>query len=417
MSFSGALSLSAVEAGLLAAGAADASPARAAARRAFERLGLPHRRVEAFRWSDFRAALRDPLRPATSPDTYPSTMPSLLPAFAGPKPLAIDDAYEIEIANGVAEEAPFAPEALDIRIADNDRPLPETLATHPLALLAAATAARATTIMVQGAVDRPVWIRRMAGAGSSASRLRVVLAPGASLTLIETFEGRAQSAAFDVTECEIGEGASLARLLLQEADESAVAAAVAGVALARRAAFRQTALVFGGRLARIETRVDADGADARVDLRGAALLSGARHADATSHVAHRAEGCTTRQIHKSALRDRARGVFQGKFLVARGAQKTDARMAADALLLSEGAEADHKPELEIYADDVECAHGATAGALDADALFYLRQRGLSEDAARALLVEAFLGEAFDDIEDPALAALFRDRAARWLEAA
>ena len=143
-------------------------------------------------------------------------------------------------------------------------------------------------------------------------------------------------------------------------------------------------------------------------------LAAARHADATSLISFNATGCETRQLHRAAIRDRARGVFQGKFLVARGSQKTDAEMNAGALLLADTAEANHKPELEIYADDVKCAHGSTAGALDAEAIFYMRQRGLSEHAARALLVEAFLGEVFDGL--PAgIEHILRGQLSRWLE--
>lgn len=416
MALAGALSLSAVEAGLLAAAGADATGAMAEARRGFERVGLPHRRVEAFRWSDFRAALFAPTAPALRPDTFPSTPPSLLPAFAGAPPFALG-AYEIEIANGVAEEAAFAPEGVEVRTTLNDRALPEALSAHPLALLSASTAARRTDVVATGAVAEPVWIRRMAGEGASASRVRIVLEPGAALTVIESFEGRRGAFSADVTEFELGDGAALTRFILQEADADAVVAAVSAARLGKAARFEQTALAFGARLARLETRLRLAGDATRVALRSASLVDDARHADVTSHVAHEAVGGETRQIHKAVLRERGRGVFQGKFLVARGAQKTDAAMQSKALLLSDGAEADHKPELEIYADDVQCAHGATTGALDADALFYLRQRGLPEIAARALLVEAFLGEVFDAVAHTGVAATFRTRAARWMEAA
>ncbi|MBY0423882.1 MAG: Fe-S cluster assembly protein SufD, partial [Parvularculaceae bacterium] len=346
----------------------------------------------------------------------PSVAPSLLPTFAGPAPFDLD-AYVVEIANGVVEEAAFEPQGVKIGIGLNDRPLGAALSAHPMALLAAATARRRADILVGGAAEQPVWIRHMAGAGASSSRVRVALEPGASLVLIESYEGRADSFAADVLEIELGEGATLSRYILQDADESAVLSAVACVAMAKSARFEQTALAFGARLARIETRIETIGDSANVSLDSASLVSGGRHVDVTTHVAHGAEGGLTRQRHKSALRDRARSIFQGKFLVARTAQKTDARMAAKALLLAEGAEVDHKPELEIYADDVQCAHGATAGALDPDALFYLRQRGLPEGAARALLVEAFLGEIFDETAHPGVAATFRARTARWLESA
>jgi Fe-S cluster assembly protein SufD len=408
------LSPSAVEAGLVALADARATASQRRAANAFSRLGLPHRRVEAFKWSDFRAALREPVPPASLPDTFPSARPSLLPAFAGPKPIDLE-AYEIEIANGVAEEDFFAPDGVSVQTLLNDVALPRLFEEHPLALLAAATATRRTDIIVERAVAAPVYVRRMAGAGASASRLRVHLAPGASLTLVESFEARSAAFAVDTTEIVLGEGAALHRYVVQEGDDAAVAASLAGVTLASGARYAQTALALGAKLLRLETRIAHGGAD--VDLKSASLVDGSRHADVTSFVGHEAVNGRTRQLHKSVLNDRARGVFQGKFHVARGAQKTDAQMQARALLLSEGAEINHKPELEIYADDVQCAHGATAGALDADALFYLRQRGLSETAARAVLVDAFIADVFDDIADPALHAAFAARLRRWRERA
>ena len=172
----------------------------------------------------------------------------------------------------------------------------------------------------------------------------------------------------------------------------------------------------GAKLSRNETHLQFNGTGAHASLNSAALLSGARHSDFTTNVRHRAESCQARQIHKGVARDSARNVFQGKFHVDRAAQKTDAQMTANALLLSDRAEANHKPELEIYADDVECAHGSTAGALDEDALFYLRQRGLSEETARGLLIEAFIGEVIDGVEDEKLRFVLQSRVHQWLEA-
>ena len=192
---------------------------------------------------------------------------------------------------------------------------------------------------------------------------------------------------------------------------------LAGVRVGRGASFRQCALLLGAKAARVETRIFCLEPRGSVDLASVTLVDGERHADQTSLVSLHAPECAVAQRHKSALRDRGRAVFQGKFHVARAGQKTDAHMTARALILNEGPEADHKPELEIYADDVKCGHGSTVGALDAEALFYLRQRGLPESAARALLVEAFIGEVFEAIDDGAIAAAFRTRAQRWLESA
>ncbi len=204
--------------------------------------------------------------------------------------------------------------------------------------------------------------------------------------------------------------------MVQNAGEAGVETAFSTVTLAKGAAIDQTALAFGGKAARLETRIVHDGAGARASLKSAIATTGARHADLTSLVRHDAANCQTRQLHRSALKDRSRGVFQGKFFVSRGAQKTDAQMSAGALLLSDMAEANSKPELEIYADDVKCSHGSTAGALDENAIFYMRQRGLDEHGARALLIEAFLGEIFDGGLHAGIEHILRGRVARWLEA-
>jgi Fe-S cluster assembly protein SufD len=144
------------------------------------------------------------------------------------------------------------------------------------------------------------------------------------------------------------------------------------------------------------------------------LLRAHSHADFTLVVDHDAPGCESRELVKAVLDGRSRGVFQGKVIVERGAQKTDGKQMANALLLSDDAEFDSKPELEIFADDVVCGHGSTAGQLDDDMLFYLRARGIPEAEARSLLIAAFVGEALDRIENEALRAALEEKVARWL---
>jgi Fe-S cluster assembly protein SufD len=159
-----------------------------------------------------------------------------------------------------------------------------------------------------------------------------------------------------------------------------------------------------------------DGEDTVAGIRGATLLGGRQHADTTLLVNHVARGCQSREMFKSVLDDEAHGVFQGRIVVRRGAQKTDAKMMTRALLLSERAEADNKPELEIYADDVQCGHGATAGALDEELKFYLMARGIPAAEAEALLIQAFLGEAIEGIEHAGLREALMDSVAVWLKA-
>lgn len=145
----------------------------------------------------------------------------------------------------------------------------------------------------------------------------------------------------------------------------------------------------------------------------AQLLGGRQHADFTTVVSHDAPNCASRQTVKNVLTGRSRGVFQGKIEVARGAQKTDGYQMNQALLLSPDAEIDSKPQLEIYADDVKCSHGATVGELDDGQLFYLRSRGIPQPEARAMLVRAFLTEALDTVSHEPIRAVLEEAVALW----
>ncbi len=190
-------------------------------------------------------------------------------------------------------------------------------------------------------------------------------------------------------------GADVTRVVHQvdgDADISGVGVWLTKVRVKSGAKYRQFILAEGAKLARIETHVSVEGEGAEVTLNGAYLVAAGRHADLTSVIEHKAPGAITRQLIKGVARKGGRGVFQGKIVVERAAQKTDARQHHQGLLLEDGAEIFAKPELMIYADDVQCAHGNTAGGLDERALFYMRSRGIPEAEARALLIEAFLTE-------------------------
>jgi Fe-S cluster assembly protein SufD len=193
---------------------------------------------------------------------------------------------------------------------------------------------------------------------------------------------------FDFT---LGEGASLTRIVIQSG--GATPLAMARVRLSAGAKLKQFVLAEGAKLSRIETHVSIEGEGADVELNGVYLCDAGRHADLTSVIEHKVGGGQTRQLIKGVAKRGGRGVFQGKIVVAHGAQKTDARQYHHGMLLEDGAEIFAKPELLIHADDVQCAHGNTAGGLDESALFYLRSRGVPEVQARGLLVEAFLAEA------------------------
>ncbi|MBW3558530.1 MAG: Fe-S cluster assembly protein SufD, partial [Proteobacteria bacterium] len=247
---------------------------------------------------------------------------------------------------------------------------------------------------------------------SHESRIRLLVPEGASATLLESYEGHG-GAYFANTLLEIAlePGARLERVVLADEPETAVSVSTADVRLSPGASYAQTVLTSGARLQRLETHVRHPGAGAAVRLDGVYVLAGARHADLTTAVDHEGETGTTSQLTKGAVRDTARGVFQGRITVREGADGTDARMGHHALILSDRAEVDAKPELEIWADDVSCAHGNTVGSLDQDALFYARARGMDEATAKALLTEAFLGEVLDRMEHDGA----RELARAWLQ--
>lgn len=363
-----------------------------AARDSLKASGFPNRRVEAFKWTDLRTALSEPV---ADPD-----------GSAGLIPACLQEALVLD----------FAPDGFGLEgdkdeglIIETEHSLPMDGA-GPVAVLAAGRAPRAVVLRVTSPQTRPIVLRRHPGAPM---RLRIELAEKAELTLIDMGLAAAGFAT-GLIEADVGAGARLIRYSVQRGGAQAIDLTHTCVEVANEGSYEAVSLMFGAKLARAETTVCLAGSTARCDLSGAYLLAGQSHADMTIRVVHRAPGSETREVFKGAVQDRARGVFQGKILVERAAQQTDARQNHHALMLSEGAEIDAKPELEIYADDVQCAHGNTIGALDDQALFYMRQRGIDAVTARALLVEAFVTEVFDAMTDPGLRDWFVDLARDWL---
>jgi Fe-S cluster assembly protein SufD len=252
-----------------------------------------------------------------------------------------------------------------------------------------------------GAVaDRGVMALRIVnrGDGAHAGRHAVCVAGGEALLLLESYEGRgAHVSEFDLS-ITLADGARLERIVLADETPGAVLVSRADVTLSPGASFAQTVITSGARRQRIETHVAHPGGGGLARLDGVYLLADQRHADITTVVTHDGMNGATDQLTKGVVRDQGRGVFQGRIVVRPGADKTDARMGHHALVLSDRAEVDAKPELEIFADDVACAHGNTVGALDEDALFYAEQRGIPKVEARAMLTVAFVGEVVDRIE-------------------
>jgi len=247
------------------------------------------------------------------------------------------------------------------------------------------------------------------------------LGKGSELTLVEHFIGQGSYFTNSVGEIDILEGAKLHHYRLQDDDISAINLSHSFVRVGAEALYDNFALSTGAKLARNEISCHIDGEGAHLNLLGAYLVSDAadgkgQTCDTTTFIDHAVANTTSREVYKGVLDGRGYGVFQGKILVREDAQKIEGNQLSRALMLSDKAEINTKPELEIYADDVICSHGATVGDLDEEGLFYLRSRGIPKARARALLVKSFVGEVLDEIENEAIREAFTEHTANWLSA-
>jgi Fe-S cluster assembly protein SufD len=413
-------------------GAGKVAEARRQAFEVFARAGLPHRRIEDWKYTDLRVLMREVLPPAAAPDTA-----ELKRASAALKPHAIRGARRLVLVDGA-----FAPKLSDL--ADpaqglSVRTLGEVLVSGDAALQAQLLSpenpdpmvALNSAMMTDGlvievaagtALTQPLHIVHIASAAQPAAmftRSLLKLGKGANATLVESYIGADGTKAYQVHDSlllSIGDGARLDHVRLVEDGREAFNISSAVVTLGAHAHFNTFGMTSGGSVSRYQAVIAVAGEYSRVETNGVNLLNGRQHADSTLFLDHAVPNGTSREIFRAVVDDRAHSVFQGRIIVKPKAQKTDAKMMTRALLLSDEAEADNKPELEIFADDVTCGHGATTGALDESLLFYLRARGLSEKEAQALLIQAFVGEAIESIANDDLRELAIKAAHRWLEA-
>lgn len=383
-----------------------AASTRAAGRAALATYGLPTRRAEAFKYTD----LAPVTQAAFGAEGQALALP-VLPAMRGHARLVFVDG----VLRGDLSNLPPRP------LSDAAGLLGSLAhATQPLAAMNAALFEDGLFLDVPAAEDAGLieLVSVVTGAmGPIAFHPRHVLrlGQGARLTLLDTSDGLAGLGYLHnpVFEISLGEGAEMAHVRIQREGRAAFHLSSVHTAIAARATYDNFTLNAGGRLARNEIHVSLDGPHAMCHMNGAQLVGDGQHADTTTDLHHAAPDCGSRQTYKTVLAGRSRGVFQGKILVSRPAQRTDGYQMNQALLLSETAEMDSKPQLEIYADDVKCSHGATVGALDAAQLFYLRSRGIPQEQARSMLVEAFLTEAVDGVGDDACRAALSEAVAGW----
>ncbi len=252
------------------------------------------------------------------------------------------------------------------------------------------------------------------GGTFAAPRLTIRLHDGAELTVIERHAGRGRFWNKTTMSIAVGKNAKLRHVRVQDYGADAVCTQETAVQIGRDGVYDAFTLTTGAGLSRNEIHAELNGENGACHLNGINLLRGKQHGDTTIVVNHKAPRCESNQFYRTVLDDRAHGVFQGKIFVEKEAQKTDGYQLSNALLLSEGCEMDTKPELEIYADDVKCSHGAATGQIDVDALFYMQSRGIDEASARGLLIEAFVCEVVEKLADKVVEAELKERVQAWL---
>jgi len=405
-------------------GAGWANAARASALTRLRGMGLPGKRDEYWKFTD-PASLNQPAVPRAKCFVTDEALP-----FAELDRLRIvfvdgvfDAAASDDLAmEGIEIELLSDATARDIHWARDLYGVLETRGqspvTRPHAALNTAYAENGVVIRATGRVARPVSLIYLHASETSDAILHhvVKVEDGASLTILEN--GPAAARFSKSMEVEVGDDAAFHHIRLQGRDHERRAATHMFARLGARAAYKSFTLTVNGVLTRNEQVVELTGDNALAHIAGAALgdgATGAFHHDDTVFVTHDAVDCESRQVFKKVLRNGAEGVFQGKILVKPEAQKTDGYQLSQALLLDDNASFQAKPELEIYADDVQCSHGSTTGAIDEEALFYLRARGVPEGEATDLLVLAFLAESIDEIEDETLRADILTRLQGWLD--
>jgi Fe-S cluster assembly protein SufD len=395
----------------------------------FARRGLPHRRIEDWKYTDLRALMREAKPLAYPPDAAAKTHAKAAGALLGDvetrRLVFVDGAFVAELSDMGGLERGLTVRSLADALADGDA----TLIAHlgKLAPSSDVAVALNTALMGDGAVirigagsttERPLHLLFVASQKPAATFVRslVVVERGARAMLIESHEGP-HGSDYQVNaalELSVGDEAHVDHVKIIGEGADALHVSTLAATIGAKARFNSFTYTAGGAVVRNQIFLNFEGEDTVAGIRGATLIKGRQHADTTLVANHFARGCQSREVFKAVLDDEAHSVFQGRIIVRPNAQSTDAKMMTRALLLSERAEADNKPELEIFADDVQCGHGATVGPLDDELKFYLMARGIPANEAEALLIRAFIGEAIDGIEHAGLREALLDSVAAWL---
>ena len=378
----------------------------------FKEAGLPTRRVEAWHYTDLKALLR--------------AVPAFDPAASAAKlaPL-VEGSTVLSVVNGVADTRGSV-EGVTLRA------FSEALADGSGAEGLTARDSDDTIGRINGAFVRdgfvldfpagtnlaaPLEIQTTQNAGQTHTRFPATFGANVKATVIERHVATGENPAFvtTVSDISLSDGADITWVILQGQGAADTHLGQIRITLGTDAKLRLYVINAGGKLVRQEIHVVVSGEGSDLKLRGINLLGGETHNDVTFTVGHNVPNTTSTEVIRNVIFDRARGVFQGQIRVAPDAQKTDAKMSCNTLLLSDEADFSAKPELEIFADDVQCGHGATVIDIDHVQLFYLMARGIPENKARAMLVNAFVAEIVEELEDEPLVEALEGVIAAWLE--
>ncbi len=371
---------------------------------------LPGPKVEEWRFTPLRSLAKIAFVPATA-DIDVDVIPRNVPKVPGAVRLVLvngvyrKDLSDTDLGKGVElSHGKVAAKEGSSLVALNAAYAPASLALH-----------------VNGKAKKIIHIISIGAAGPTPTalhpRITLTAEAGASVTLVESHVGLPGEAYFSnpVASITVGEGASVRRYVSVDEDSEDFHLATSLVKVAGGGTYEGFHLGLGGALTRQEIRVALTGENANVRLNGAYALTGTSHHDITTVIDHTLPNCTSNQIFKGVVDGESHAVYQGRIHVARDAQKTNAQLVHKALFLSRGPQVDCKPELEIYADDVQCAHGAATGEIDPNHLFYLAARGIDPETARSLLVEGFLADGVNEIGDEAVREIFGAAIGGWLK--
>ncbi len=373
------------------------------------KTGLPTKRIESWHYTDLRRLLTSvPAHDETAkakpvaPVVKGSAVFAVLNGVSSTKTDKVDGVTVSRVADKLTDGS-FAP-ALDPRGADD-----------AVGALNAAFVADGYFLDIADGVElaQPIELQNVQSGGQTHVRLPVRVGDGAKAVVVERQTGTGDAFVSSVANVTVGDGAELTWLIVQEQPDTTTYLGQFNAWIGRDAKLTVFVMNAGGKLVRQEINVLTKGEGSTFTLRGVNLLAGDTHTDVTMVLDHAVPHTSSTEVIRNVVTGKARGVFQGRINVHQYAQKTDAKMACNTLLLSDDGEFSTKPELEIFADDVVCGHGATVTEIDRNHLFYLMARGIEEKTARGLLVKAFVAEVIEELEDEAIVEALESRLDQW----